>query len=173
MAMLPRDTRRRSWVERSFFDVPGTADLPTATNLHENGVGNITMFEDCSGRFVKSVEDAECYIWKFIAENHCCEDRHVTAHNHDYDLYLPWLMEILEYQKTDKVGAMAILDIQQFYMDAAWDLVMKGYLRPGTRSITGDPLKDGYGKGYSLTMQGRARLAEETRRFRASEKSLT
>jgi hypothetical protein len=130
------------------------------------------MFEDCSGRLIKTVEDAECYIWRFMAENQSTTDPHILAHSHDFDLYLPWLLEILEYQKTDRSGALSIIDIQGLYMEAAWDLVMQGYLRPGPRTISGDPLRDGYGKGYSLTTRGRQRLAEEMP-IRASENSLT
>lgn len=131
------------------------------------------MFEDCRGRFVKSIEDAEEYIWRFIAENHCCSDRHVKEHSHDFDLYLPWLLEVMEYQKSERQDGLTMLQIQQFYMDAAWDLVMKGYFRPGPRTISGDPLKDGYGKGYSLTPIGRQRLEDEAKRFLASGDSLT
>ena len=119
------------------------------------------MFEDCSGRLVKTVDDAECYIWKFIAENLCADDQHIREHSHDFDLYLPWLREILESQKGDRTGALPIIEIQRLYMEAAWDLVMQGLLRPGPRTISGDPLKDGYGKGYSLTERGRRRVAEE------------
>lgn len=119
------------------------------------------MFEDCSGRLVQSVSDAECYIWKFIAENRFAADHHILERSFDFDLYLPWLLEILEYQKADRGGALPIIDIQRLYMDAAWDLVLQGYLRPGPRTISGDPLRDGYGKGYSLTDRGRSRVEEE------------
>jgi hypothetical protein len=126
------------------------------------------MFEDCSGRRAGCVQDAECYIWKFIAENMSATDQHILAHSHDFDLYLPWLLEILEYQKVAQGEAKPIIDIQRYYMEAAWNLVMKGYLRPGPRTINGDPLKDGYGKGYSLTELGYCRLEEEARSFVAS-----
>jgi hypothetical protein len=108
-----------------------------------------------------------------MAENHLCEDRHIREHSHDFDLYLPWLLEILEYQKGERAGSLPILEVQQLYMDAAWDLVMRGFLRPGPRTISGDPLKDGYGKGYSLTQSGCQRLSEETRSFMASSNPLT
>lgn len=119
------------------------------------------MFEDCSGRYVKSVADAECYIWKFMAENLSADDRHILEHSHDFDLFLPWLLEIIEYQKGDRSEGLPIIEIQRMYMEAAWNLVMAGFLRPGPRTISGDPLRDGYGKGYSLTDRGRARLAED------------
>jgi hypothetical protein len=131
------------------------------------------MFDDCSGRRVRTREDAECYLWKFMAENHLCEDRHIREHSHDFDLYLPWLLEILEYQKGERSEALPILQVQQLYMDAAWDLVMRGLLRPGPRTISGDSHKDGYGKGYSLTLLGCQRLSEETRSFTTSGNPLT
>lgn len=131
------------------------------------------MFEDCSGRMVQNVSDAECYLWKFIAENLSASDRHVREHSHDFDLYLPWLLEILEYQKGDRDRALPIIEIQRLYMEASWDLVMRGFLRPGPRTISGDSMKDGYGKGYSLTEKGRVRVQEEAAQFLASSKPLT
>lgn len=120
------------------------------------------MFEDCSGRAVRTLEQAECYLWKFIAENHSTEDTHIREHSHDFDLYLPWLLEILEYQRGGRdEPVLTILEIQELYMEAAWDLVMAGFLRPGPRRISGDPTKDGYGKGFSLTRKGRERMATE------------
>jgi hypothetical protein len=120
------------------------------------------MFEDCSGRLAKTQEDAECYLWRFMSENMCCKDKHVTAHLYDFDLYLPWLLEILEYQKPeDKSDALPIIELQRLFMDAAWSLVMQGFLRPGPKTISGDPLRDGYGKGYSLTISGQKRIALE------------
>jgi hypothetical protein len=120
------------------------------------------MFEDCKGRLVQSAIEAEAYIWDFIAENQSTSDRHILEHSYDFDLYLPWLLEILEYQKTDRAGALPIIEIQRIYMDAAWNLVMKGQLRPGPRAISGDPTKDGYGKGYSLTEVGLRHLREKS-----------
>jgi len=126
------------------------------------------MFEDCSGRLVRRCADCECYIWKFMAENMASNDRNIQEHSHDYDLYLPWLLEILQTQKGDRSGMLPILEVQRLYMEAAWEMVMQGYLRPGTRTINGDPLKDGYGNGYSLTEKGRQRLAEEAPGLAAS-----
>ncbi len=118
------------------------------------------MFEDCSGRYVSSTAEAEAYLWDFMAECLSTLDRHIQERSHEFDLYLPWLLEIIEYHKGDRGGALPIIAIQRFYMEAAWKMVMEGYLRPGPRTISGDPLRDGYGKGYSLTEQGRRRLAE-------------
>jgi len=117
------------------------------------------MFEDSRGRFVTSVEEAADYIWRFIAENQSATDTHIRARSQDYDLYLPWLLEILENQKLDRGGALPILEMQRLYMEASWDLVMQGHMRPGPRTITGDSSKDGYGKGYALTERGRQHLS--------------
>ena len=132
------------------------------------------MFEDSRGRFVKSVAEAEEYIWRFIAENRSATDRHIQERSQDYDLYLPWLLEILESQRGDRSGTLPILTIQGFYMEASWNLVMQGFLRPGTRTINGDPLRDGYGKGYSLTYRGMERLGLQSEsRITASADSMT
>ena len=118
------------------------------------------MFEVCSGRKACTIEEAQSYIWQFIAENNECTDRHIKAHSYDFDLYLPWLLEIVEYSRdSDREGCLAVLEMQRLYMDAAWDLVNQGYLRPGPRVISGDT-HDGYGKGYSLTLKGSAFLAQ-------------
>jgi hypothetical protein len=131
------------------------------------------MFEDCSGRAVRTVAEAETYIWKFMGECRSTRDRHIQEHSHDFDLYLPWLLEIMEYQKTDRGTVLPIMELQSLYMEAAWGLVMQGYLRPGPRTISGDPLKDGYGKGYSMTVAGRERLQREKLAFSTSADSLT
>ena len=116
------------------------------------------MFDDPSGRLIQTEADAEEFIWKFIAENLTIQDRHIADHNHDFDLFLPWLLEIvsnLHVEERDEI--LPIFDIERIYMDAAWNMVMRGHLRPGPRVITGD-IRDGYGKGYSLTSKGMKEL---------------
>ena len=122
------------------------------------------MFEDTSGRLVQNEDDAERYIWKFIAENLAQTERHIVEHTRDFDLFLPWLLEIVSnlHVKSEE-EALPIFDIERIYMDAAWTMVMQGYLRPGPRVITGD-IREGYGKGYSLTQRGLQRLASMTAR---------
>jgi hypothetical protein len=112
------------------------------------------MFEDKSGRLIKTVEEAETYLWKFIAENRTMTDPRMIAHLHDFDLFMPWMLEIFDTQGHQPDEAMSLLEMQRVYMDAAWALVMKGYLRPGPKNIGGDQTADGYGKGYSLTREG-------------------
>lgn len=117
------------------------------------------MFEDTSGRLVQSEEDAERYIWKFIAENLAQTERHIVDHTRDFDLFLPWLLEIVSNLHVPEAEEpLPIFDLERIYMDAAWTIVMQGYLRPGPRVITGD-IRDGFGKGYSLTKKGLERLA--------------
>ena len=116
------------------------------------------MFDDTSGRLVQSQEDAEEYIWRFIFENLAVTERQIVEHNRDYDLFLPWLLEIVSniHVKTEH-EPLPIFELERIYMDAAWQMVMEGVLRPGPRVITGD-IRDGYGKGFSLTRKGIAEL---------------
>jgi hypothetical protein len=128
------------------------------------------MFEDTSGRLVRSEDDAEAYIWKFIAENLVQTDRHIVEHNRDYDLFLPWLLEIVSnHHVAGESEQLPIFDIERIYMDAAWSLVIDGFLRPGPRVITGDN-HDGFGKGYSLTKKGRQHIREIIRPFQEAAK---
>ena len=126
------------------------------------------MFEDTSGRLIQSEEDAEAFIWKFIAENLVQHDRHIVEHNRDFDLFLPWLLEIVSNLHVgESAEALPIFEIERIYMDAAWNMVTEGFLRPGPRVITGD-IRDGYGKGYSLTAKGRQRIAAVARELQKS-----
>ena len=116
------------------------------------------MFQICSGRLARTIEEAEAFIFHFIAENHLCPDARVHNRSFGYDLYLPWLFEVVEnLSVADEGDAPRVVDLDVLYMDAAWSLVQKGFLRPGPSRITGDNPKEGYGKGYALTPQGRAR----------------
>ena len=117
------------------------------------------MFDDVSGRLIRNEEDAEEFIWKFIAENLAQTERHIVEHTRDYDLFLPWLLEIVSnLHVASEPQLLPIFDLERIYMDAAWRMVMEGYLRPGPRVITGD-IHDGLGKGYSLTRKGTERMA--------------
>lgn len=119
------------------------------------------MFDDCRGRLAKSLQDAEDYILDFIVENLAQKERRITEKSFDFDLYLPWLMEIVEYQKIDHQSSCPeIVELESLYMDAAWSLCNKGILRPGPRRTNSDNPKDGYAKGYSLTLLGRSMIRE-------------
>lgn len=119
------------------------------------------MFDDSRGRLARSLQEAEDYILDFIVENLAQRERRIVEKSYDFDLYLPWLMEIVEYQRpksTDR--GPEIVELEGLYMDAAWSLCNKGYLRPGPRRTNSENPKDGYGKGYSLTLMGRTMLRE-------------
>lgn len=117
------------------------------------------MFEDKSGRLASSIEEAEKYLWSFIAENLTVTDPKVREHTHDFDLYLPWLLQIFERHGDQPGEKLSMMELQSLYMDAAWKMVEEGYLRPGPRVIGGDQPRDGYGNGYSLTGKGKQRLS--------------
>ena len=119
------------------------------------------MFDDCRGRLAQNLQDAEDYILDFIVENLAQKERRVVEKSFDFDLYLPWLMEIVEYQQIEKdQRCPEIVELESLYMDAAWSLCNKGILRPGPRRTNSDNPRDGYAKGYSLTLIGRSMLRE-------------
>jgi hypothetical protein len=117
------------------------------------------MFEDKSGRLASNEAEAEAYLWSFIEENLRVTDPKVREHTHDFDLYLPWLMQIFERHGDQPGERLSMLELQRLYMDTAWHMVEEGFLRPGPRLIGGEQPKDGYGNGYSLTAKGRMRLS--------------
>jgi len=117
------------------------------------------MFEDRSGRLATTVEEAQAYLWKFIAENRQVRDAKVLEHTHDFDLYLPWLLQIFDRHGEQPGERLSMLELQGLYMDAAWAMVSQGLLRPGPRTIDGDQPRDGYGNGYSLTAAGKKHVA--------------
>jgi hypothetical protein len=116
------------------------------------------MFDDPSGRLATTVEQAQEYLWKFIAESLDVTDQKVREHAHDFDLYLPFLMQIFERHGDQPGEELTMMELEVLYMDAAWDMANQGFLRPGPRTVEGDQPKDGYGNGYSLTAKGKARL---------------
>jgi hypothetical protein len=118
------------------------------------------MFEDRSGRLAKTVEEAIAYLWRFIAENAAVTDTKMKEHSHDFDLYLPWLLQIFDRHGEQPGETLAIPELESLYMDAAWRMVDEGFLRPGPRSIGGGQPRDGYGNGYSLTAKGRQTLKQ-------------
>jgi hypothetical protein len=112
---------------------------------------------DPRGKQARTLEEAEEYIRTFVAETIAHPGRRSYEHLHDYDLYLPWMMEIVEnlHASTDE-EANSTLELERLYMEAAWSLCMKGYFRPGPRRSNNDNSKDAVGKGYSLTYKGDA-----------------
>jgi hypothetical protein len=117
------------------------------------------MFEDRSGRVATTVEEAIAYLWRFIAENAAVTDKRVKEHSHDFDLYLPWLLQIFDRHGEQPGEKLSLSELESLYMDAAWRMVDEGFLRPGPRSVGGEQPRDGYGNGYALTAKGREVLA--------------
>jgi len=106
-----------------------------------------------SGQVVKDEAEAQEFIRSFLKFERTHRDELAKNKEHDYDLYLPWLMEVvINAPETDESRPPA--DLDRVYMDAAWGLVTAGYFRPGPRRGTGDGGGDGYGKGFALTAKG-------------------
>ncbi|RYG49804.1 hypothetical protein EON79_00060 [bacterium] len=107
------------------------------------------------GRVVKDLEEAEAYVKTFVRSVYDEEDPGGPQHRHslDYDLFVPWLWENVSNAKVEDAPLEGSV-LERLYMDAAWSLVQKGYLRPGPRNVMGGG-GSGDGKGYSLTIKGR------------------
>lgn len=117
------------------------------------------------GRELSCLDDAETFLRRFMAEGSDCSQKGFDPHNHDFDLYLPWVFQCIQGDVAD--GPLKLCDLSVLLMDAAWSLSQKGYLRPGPRSVMGEDLR-GSGKGYSLTMAGRKWVAEARERMQAA-----
>lgn len=109
-------------------------------------------FNEQQARSATTIEEAEQNIRLFILEGKNDESQHhVRERSKGFDLYLPWLIEVIEYvQPLPDKGAIGILELQKLYMDAAWSMVMKGVLRPGPKMATGASETHAYGVGYSV-----------------------
>ena len=117
------------------------------------------MFDGISARLARSLEQAETALKSFVAQEFNHGDRQTHQHSHDYDLYLPWFLEVIAYLHVEAhADAPQLVEIDHLYMDAAWSLVEQGWLRPGPRSISSIDTADGLGKGFSLTPAGRHRV---------------
>jgi len=109
------------------------------------------------GRQIASLEDAEIFLRGFIVEGPDCSQKGFDPHNHDFDLYLPWVFQCIQGGASE--SPLKLCDLSILLMDAAWSLAQKGFLRPGPRSVMGEDMR-GSGKGYSLTLDGRKWVAE-------------
>lgn len=107
------------------------------------------------GQTVRTVDDAEAFILDFLRFGTEHADEIATNKAHDFDLFLPWMMEIVVNADESPDSQHPVL-LDSLYMEAAWSLVQKGYLRPGPRKVSGQDLAAGYGKGYSVTAKGKA-----------------
>jgi hypothetical protein len=118
------------------------------------------MLLGTKGQACKTLEAAENYLREFIAETLRDPEGPMQKHSLEYDLYLPWLQEDVWTSPAPEGGSGRLPDLDRLYMDAAWSLVMKGYLRPGPRKISAVAKGTDYGKGYSLTYAGMAWIRE-------------
>lgn len=111
-----------------------------------------SRFDDRLARSATSKEEAENCLLDFIYEGTAVDLTHnIGKHSRGYDLYLPWFMEVIEYRTPySESDALGVPDLQRLYMDAAWNLVMKGILRPGPKWLSGDADSNVYGKAFSL-----------------------
>ncbi len=113
------------------------------------------MLIGTKGQACCSLEAAENYLREFIFETLRDPTGAFARHSLEYDLYLPWLQEDVWNAPAPDGNRPRLPDLDRLYMDAAWALVMKGYLRPGPRKISSLVASGDYGKGYSLTPLGR------------------
>lgn len=111
-----------------------------------------TVFDDRLARSATTREEAAACLLSFIEEGRNSKGVHsIGKHSRGYDLFLPWFMEVVEYREPYPGKLLlSIPDLQELYMDAAWDLVMKGVLRPGPKAVSGDTDPGAYGKAFSL-----------------------
>lgn len=114
------------------------------------------------GRRVRNLAEAEAFIREFVCFGHDERDEAGPQHRHsrDYDLYLPWMWENVSNVKAEEAPLEGIV-LERMYMEATWNLVRRGVLRPGPKTVMGGGGATDYGKGYSLTHEGEAWLREE------------
>lgn len=112
------------------------------------------------GAAVSTLDDAESFIREFILELRNDAEGKMRRHSGEYDLFLPWLWEEVVNSGTHDAPTHTETKTSRLYMDAAWDLVKKGYLRPGPHKISSGAAGNDYGKGYSVTIQGEDWLHE-------------
>jgi hypothetical protein len=109
-----------------------------------------------NGRTVKTVDEAEAFIWEFMQVTLSNPEESGYGKSYDFDLYLPWLMDWVLNRPHDPNAIMTPTDeLELLYMEAGWSLVMKGLMRPGSRDSGGEIPGGAYGKGYAMTFKGR------------------
>jgi hypothetical protein len=106
------------------------------------------------GQVCHSLVEAEGYLREFIRETLRDPDGPMQRHSQEYDLYLPWLQEDVWNAPRPDGHHASLPDLDRLYMDAAWSLVHKGFLRPGARKISSIVNGSDYGRGFSLTHLG-------------------
>jgi len=104
---------------------------------------------------MKCMDDAEAFVREFIRAVREDPKGPMQRHSHDYDLYLPWLVEeVRNAPPVEGCQESARSKADSIFMDVAWSLVVKGYLRPGPRKVSSEVRASDYGKGFSLTATG-------------------
>ena len=111
-----------------------------------------TKFDERKARGATTSDEAQEAIIEFIREGQDAQSRHNVANkSQGFDLYLPWLMEVIEYvEPYDESEYLPILQLHRLYMDTAWSMVMKGILRPGPKTLSGGSESNTYGRAFSL-----------------------
>jgi hypothetical protein len=113
-----------------------------------------TKFDERKARGATTSDEAQEAIIEFIREGQDAQSRHNVANkSQGFDLYLPWLIEVIEYvEPLDDKEPLPILQLHRLYMDTAWSMVMKGILRPGPRTLSGAGESNTYGRAFSLIL---------------------
>lgn len=114
-----------------------------------------TMQLATKGQACQNLDQAENYLREFIYTTLQDVGGPMQRHSMEFDLYLPWLQEDVWNAPAPDCEHLRLCDLDSLFMDAAWSLVMKGYLRPGPRKISSTIRSTDYGRGYSLTLAGR------------------
>ena len=112
------------------------------------------------GADVGTVEEAQRFIREFIRELRNDTSGRMRRHSREYDLFMPWLWEEITNSGTHLQPTHTKLETNVLYMEAAWDLVQSGYLRPGPPKTTSEDAGGDYGKGYTVTFKGKEWLEE-------------
>lgn len=112
------------------------------------------------GTEARTLDEAESFIREFIHELRNDTTGRMRRHSGEYDLFLPWLWEEIVTSGSHDRPAHCQTESSRLYMEAAWSLVQKGYLRPGPIKISAGAGASDQGKGYSVTYKGEEWLAE-------------
>jgi hypothetical protein len=108
-----------------------------------------------NGRKVSDVQGAIGFIKEFLVHTLSGELETGYGKSYDFDLYLPYVMDwVLNVPQTEQEGFSPTHELEILYMEAGWEMVLEGLLRPGPRSTNGEVPGGSYGKGYSLTNKG-------------------
>jgi hypothetical protein len=119
------------------------------------------MLSFVEGRHVHDVDSAKQFIRRYLGDASVHAGHSFDDHRHHYDLYLPWLVELVENapraersQAERTQDDVAFPELERIFMEAAWELAQQGFLRPGPKRTCHMNVSDGYGKGFSLTYRG-------------------